>query len=162
MEEQKITKDTGVKNQSSKNNKQEGTTEDTKKQTNIRILGVLLNSEKQVFYSIQSVYGIGSSLANKFLQKAGIEKTKKTHELTEDEQSKLQKVLEESEYKFEGDLKQQVYNNINSLRMIKSYRGIRHKLGLPVRGQKTRKNARTRKGKVKMAVGGLNKPISKK
>lgn len=132
------------------------------KEQNLRIEGVTLNPRKQILYSIQAVYGIGKTRAGELLDKAGIERNKPTKDITEDELAKIRDTINSSNFKIEGELKQEIFRNINILKNIKSYRGMRHKVGLPVRGQNTRKNARTRKGKVKMAVGGLNKQVSKK
>lgn len=129
---------------------------------NYRIQGVLLDNSKSIYYALQGVYGIGKTRAKIILHDAQIVPETKTHLITEEQFSKIQEIIEKMSIKLEGDLRQEVYSNINTLKTIRSYRGIRHKAGLPVRGQNTRKNARTRKGKVKIAVGGLNKPIAKK
>ena len=86
----------------------------------------------------------------------------RTYDLTDDEIARIRSVIEGGDVLVEGNLRQKVYQDIKRLRDIRSYRGIRHKIGLPVRGQRTRHNARTRKGKVRVAVGGLNKKIEKK
>jgi small subunit ribosomal protein S13 len=91
---------------------------------------------------------------------ANIDGDKRTHELTSEEIQRIGKVIDEN-YPVEGELKQKIQRNIKRLKEIRCYRGVRHKLGLPVRGQRTRTNAVTRKGK-NIAVGGLNKTIEKK
>lgn len=130
--------------------------------SNTKILGVTLNSNKSILYSLQGIYGIGLSSAKKILHNVGIEPSQKVKEMEEDDFAKVRTEVEKGEYLVEGDLRQKLYRDINRLKTIKAYRGIRHKVGLPVRGQKTKKNARTRKGKVKIAIGGLNKAVSKK
>jgi small subunit ribosomal protein S13 len=113
-------------------------------------------------YSLQGIYGIGKSKAAEVLAKLGINPETKVKDMDDDTFAKIRAEIESGEYLVEGDLRQKVYRDIARLKAIKAYRGIRHKVGLPVRGQNTKKNARTRKGKVKIAVGGLNKPVSKK
>jgi small subunit ribosomal protein S13 len=130
--------------------------------TNTKILGVTLNQSKSVVYSLQGIYGIGKSKAAKVLEKVGVSPETKVKDMDDETFSKIRAEIESGEYLVEGDLRQKIYRDIARLKAIKAYRGIRHKVGLPVRGQNTKKNARTRKGKVKMAVGGLNKPVSKK
>lgn len=130
--------------------------------TNTKILGVTLNPSKSVLYSLQGIYGIGKTSSARILAKLGIAPETKTKDVSEDDFSRIRAEIESGEYLVEGDLRQKVYRDIARLKAIKTYRGMRHKAGLPVRGQKTKKNARTRKGKVKIAVGGLNKPVSKK
>jgi small subunit ribosomal protein S13 len=130
--------------------------------SNTKILGVTLNGNKTILYSLQGIYGIGLSLAKRIIEIAKVEPSQRVKEMSEDDFSKVRTVVENGDYIVEGDLRQKIYRDINRLKTIKSYRGIRHKVGLPVHGQNTKKNARTRKGKVKIAVGGLNKPVSKK
>lgn len=129
---------------------------------NIKILGVGLNPEKKIVYAMQAIYGIGHTRAASMLSKLKISESIKVKDMDEDDFSKVRAEIESGEYNLEGDLRQKVYRDIGRLKSIKSYRGQRHKAGLPVRGQNTRKNARTRKGRVKIAVGGLNKPVEKK
>lgn len=129
---------------------------------NTKILGVNLDTKKKILYSLQGIYGIGKTVAGNILVKVKIDPEIRTHELSEDQMNAIRSEVETGGYLAEGDLRQKVYKDIARLKSIKSYRGLRHRNGLPVRGQNTKKNARTRKGKVKMAVGGLNKPVSKK
>lgn len=132
-------------------------------QKSYKILGVSLDLSKQVLYSLQVVYGVGKKTAKDILDTTGVPCSKLTRDLTEEEFSRIREEVESSgKYLVEGDLRQRIYKNIANMKAIRSYRGVRHKLGLPVNGQNTRGNARTRKGKAKMAVGGLNKPVSKK
>jgi len=110
-----------------------------------RIAGVELPSRKRAFIGLTAIYGIGRSLALKILHQAQVNPQKKIGELTEEEINRLRHIIEEN-YKIEGDLRRQVSGDISRLISIGCYRGIRHKRGLPVRGQRTRCNARTRKG----------------
>ena len=110
-----------------------------------RIAGVDLPKHKHVAYSLPYLYGIGRKLAKEICQKAGIPETKKTEELTEGDIRKIRELLE-TEYKVEGDLRREVQMNIKRLMDLGCYRGLRHRRGLPVRGQRTKTNSRTRKG----------------
>ncbi|NOU26880.1 MAG: 30S ribosomal protein S13 [Polyangiaceae bacterium] len=110
-----------------------------------RIAGVDLPKHKHVAYSLPYLYGIGRKLAKEICQKAGIPETKKTEELTEGDIRKIRELLE-TEYKVEGDLRREVQMNIKRLMDLGCYRGLRHRKGLPVNGQRTHTNARTRKG----------------
>jgi small subunit ribosomal protein S13 len=110
-----------------------------------RIAGVDLPKHKQIAYSLPYLYGIGKRTAFELCAKAGIAPTKKTEELTEGEIKKIRELLE-SDYKVEGDLRREVQMNIKRLMDLGCYRGLRHRKGLPVHGQRTHTNARTRKG----------------
>ena len=112
-----------------------------------RVAGVDLPKNKRVEIALRYIYGIGPTLSRKILLATGIGLDKKVKDLTDEEVALLNK--EVSKYKVEGALRVEVQRNIKRLIDIGCYRGIRHKLGLPVRGQKTRSNARTRKGKKK-------------
>lgn len=130
--------------------------------TNTKILGVNLDADKQVVYSLQGIYGIGHTTASNILKKLKVPETVKPKDIEEETFNKIRAEIEGGGYVVEGDLRQKLYRDVARLKSIKVYRGQRHKAGLPVRGQNTRKNARTRKGRVKIAVGGLNKPVAKK
>ena len=110
-----------------------------------RIAGVDLPREKRIEIGLTYIYGIGRSTAAVILEKAGINPDTRVKDLTEEEAGKIRKIIDE-EYIVEGDLRREVSLNIKRLMEIGSYRGIRHRRGLPVRGQKTKTNARTRKG----------------
>ncbi len=110
-----------------------------------RIAGVTLPSEKRVEIGLTYIYGIGRSRANKILEEAKIDRDKKVKSLTEDEINKIRQIIEKKE-KIEGDLRKEVTLNIKRLVDIGCYRGLRHRRKLPVRGQRTKTNARTRKG----------------
>ena len=114
----------------------------------IRIVGVDLPQTKRGEIALTYIYGIGRSSAGRILDKAGISRDKKVNEWTDAEAAKIREIIGE-EYKVEGDLRSEVQMNIKRLMDIGCYRGIRHRLGLPVRGQSTKNNARTRKGKKK-------------
>lgn len=126
----------------------------------VRISGVVIPSEKQVGVALTYVYGIGPAYSAAILKKANIDPTIRVKDLAESEEQKIRDVID-SDYMTEGDLARQVTNNIKRLKDISSYRGLRHKSGLPVRGQRTRTNARTRKGKA-IAVGGTQKKAASK
>ena len=111
-----------------------------------RIAGVDLPREKRVEIGLTYIYGIGVSSSNKILAKAGVNPDTRVKDLTDDQVSAIRKVLDEDEYKLEGDLRREVALNIKRLTEIGCYRGLRHRRGLPVRGQRTKTNARTRKG----------------
>jgi small subunit ribosomal protein S13 len=117
-----------------------------------RIAGVDLPRDKSVFYGLQSIYGIGPRRAGEILGKTGLDPRKKIRDLSDEEVGRLRNVIDE-DYEVEGDLRREVYSNIRRLIEIGSYRGLRHRRGLPVRGQRTRSNARTRKGKPKTVAG---------
>lgn len=110
-----------------------------------RIAGIDLPREKRAEIGLTYIYGIGKSLAQEILEKAGINPDTKMKDLTEGELGKIREILDD--YTIEGDLRREVSMNIRNLREINCYRGIRHKRGLPVRGQNTKNNARTRKGR---------------
>jgi small subunit ribosomal protein S13 len=110
-----------------------------------RLIGVDLPDKKQVAYALPHIYGIGQSNAKKILDAVGVSHTKKVAELTDEELAKIRKEIE-TNYKIEGILRAEISSNIKRFIEIGSYRGTRHRKGLPVRGQRTRTNARTRKG----------------
>jgi len=126
-----------------------------------RIAGVDLPRHKQVAYSLPYLYGIGRALAKEICKKANIAPTKKTEELTEGEIKRIRELLE-TEYRVEGDLRREVQMNIKRLMDLGCYRGLRHRRGLPVNGQRTHTNARTRKGPRKgiLSRGGPRKPTT--
>ncbi|MEQ1902989.1 MAG: 30S ribosomal protein S13 [Pirellulaceae bacterium] len=117
-----------------------------------RILGVDIPNDKKTFISLTYLYGVGPNVARELCQKAGVNGESRARDLTDEEISRLASILER-DYVVEGPLRRLIGQNINRLREIKCYRGIRHRLGLPVRGQRTRTNARTRKGPKKTVAG---------
>jgi small subunit ribosomal protein S13 len=117
-----------------------------------RLMGVDIPNDKQTLYSLQYLYGVGPKVAAEICRKANVDPAKQARELHEDELGRLAGLLER-DYTVEGPLRRLIGQNIQRLREIKSLRGIRHRLGLPVRGQRTRTNARTRKGPKKTVAG---------
>lgn len=116
-----------------------------------RIAGVDLPRDKRVEIGLTYIYGIGLTLSREVLKKAGVNPDVRVRDLTEDDVAKLRNVL--ADYKVEGDLRREVSLNIKRLVEIGSYRGVRHREGLPTRGQRTKTNARTRKGPRKTIAG---------
>jgi len=120
-----------------------------------RIAGVDLPRDKRIEVALTYIYGIGQYSANEIIRKTGVNPDTRVHSLTEDDVSKLRGAIE-SDYKVEGALRSEIAMNIKRLIDIGSYRGLRHRRGLPLRGQRTKTNARTRKGP-KKTVGGKKK-----
>lgn len=125
----------------------------------MRIAGFNLNDTKRVDIALTYIYGIGRRNVIEVLKKAEVDSSKRVKALSEDEQKKIQKVLES--YKLEGDLRAEVYANIKRLKEVGSYRGSRHSKNLPVRGQRTRSNARTKRGK-RVTIGAIKKEVAAK
>ena len=121
-----------------------------------RIAGVDLPNDKRIEIGLTYIYGIGRTTASQILEKAGVDPDVRVKDLTEEEAGKIRKIID-SDYMVEGDLRRDVSLNIKRLMEIGCYRGIRHRRGLPVRGQKTKTNARTRKGPKKTVGRGKNK-----
>lgn len=113
-----------------------------------RILGIEIPDKKRLEISLRYIYGVGSHVSDEIIRKLALNPAMPAHKLTQDDIARINSLLQ-SEYVVEGDLRRQVQNNIKRLINIHSYRGLRHRSGLPVRGQRTRTNARTRKGKRK-------------
>lgn len=124
-----------------------------------RVAGIDLPKNKRVVIGLTAIYGIGVSTARRILSKVGINENTKVMNLTDDEVNRIR--AEISNFKLEGSLKSEIQMNIKRLMDIGTYRGKRHKKGLPVRGQRTKTNARTRKGKRK-TVAGKKKAVAKK
>lgn len=125
-----------------------------------RIAGVDLPKSKKVYFGLQYIFGIGPQVAAEILEKSKINPDKRVSALSEDEVAAIRSVIQ-ADYKVEGALRSEVQQNIKRLMDIGSYRGLRHRRGLPVRGQRTRTNSRTRKGKRK-TVAGKKKVAAKK
>lgn len=119
-----------------------------------RIVGVDLPEQKPIWIALTSLYGVGRNNVVEILRKAQVEKAKKTRELSNEEVARIAKVLED--YKIEGELRREIAEDIKRLKEIGSYRGIRHARNLPVRGQRTKTNARTKRGK-RVTIGALKK-----
>ena len=127
-----------------------------------RIAGVDIPRNKQIWVALQYIYGIGSSRSQKILAQAGVSAEVKTDDLTEEEVNRLREIIDR-EYKVEGELRKEVNLNIKRLMEIGSYRGSRHRYNLPVRGQRTRTNARIRRGTRKTVAGrGKRRGVAKK
>ncbi len=125
----------------------------------LRLMGVTIPEGKKITFALRYIYGIGPTLSQKVVAEAGIDPEKRAKELTPEEISQLQKVLDG--YLIEGSLRQWYQENIKRLKQIKCYRGLRHISGLPVRGQRTRSNARTKRGK-RRTVGAMRKEMLQK
>lgn len=125
----------------------------------MRIAGVSIPDEKRVDIALSYIYGIGRSNVIEVLKKAEVDATKRAKTLTEDEIKRLTRVLDA--YKIEGDLRADIAANVRRLKEIGSYRGLRHTRGLPVHGQRTRSNARTKRGK-KVTIGAIKKEVMAK
>jgi small subunit ribosomal protein S13 len=117
-----------------------------------RLLGIDIPNDKRTIVSLTYLYGVGEFIARELCQKAAVDPDKRARELTDQEISRIATILER-DYVVEGPLRRNVQQNIGRLREIRCYRGIRHRLGLPVRGQRTKTNARTRKGPKKTVAG---------
>jgi len=127
-----------------------------------RIAGVDIPRNKQIWVALQYIYGIGPGLSQKIITQAGVNSVVKTDELTEEEVNRLREIVDR-EYRVEGELRREVNLNIKRLMEIGSYRGSRHRHNLPVRGQRTRTNARIRRGSKKTVAGrGKRRGTSKK
>lgn len=113
-----------------------------------RVIGIDIPDNKRLEVSLTYIYGVGRRLSNEIIAKLGLDKNMRAHKLTQDDIARLNGLLQ-SQYVVEGDLRRQVQNNIKRLVNIHAYRGLRHRSGLPVRGQRTRTNSRTRKGRRK-------------
>ena len=114
-----------------------------------RVIGIDIPDNKRLEIALTYLYGVGRTLSNEIIEKLGLNKDMRARQLTEEQIAQLNAILSSSEYVVEGDLRRFIQNNIKRLVGIHCYRGMRHRLGLPVRGQRTRTNARTRKGKRK-------------
>jgi small subunit ribosomal protein S13 len=125
-----------------------------------RISGVNIPLNKRVEIGLTYIYGIGRSTSNQLLAEAGVEPDRKVRDLTEDEVVKLRELID-NQMTVEGDLRRERSQNIKRLQEIGSYRGLRHRRGLPVHGQNTKTNARTRKGPKRMQVAGKKKATKK-
>lgn len=125
-----------------------------------RIAGIDLPKEKRGEIGLTYIYGIGRSRSREILEKAGIDYDIKVNEWTDEQVAAIRKVIE-TDYKVEGALRSEVNANIRRLMEIGSYRGLRHRRGLPVRGQRTKTNARTRKGRRKTVMGKKKAPTKK-
>ena len=127
-----------------------------------RILGVDIPKEKRIEIALTYLYGIGRGLSGKILSQAQVNPNARAKNLTEEEISRITAIIQKGDFKAEGDLRREISQDIRRLIDIGSWRGLRHKRGLPVRGQRTRTNARTRKGPRKGGMAIVKKEIAKK
>ncbi len=111
-----------------------------------RLLGVDIPDNKKIVYSLRYIYGIGLTRAQHIVEQTGLNPDMRAKDLSEEQLNKITAAIIENNYKVEGDLRREVIGNIKRLQAVQAYRGLRHRRGLPVRGQRTRTNARTRKG----------------
>lgn len=126
-----------------------------------RIAGIDIPDHKKILMSLQSVYGIGPKIAEQVLAKANVDPDKRARELNGDEVNRIQKVIES--VNVEGSLRRMINDNIERLKRIKAYRGLRHSAGLPVRGQRTKSNSRNaRGGQKRRTVGAMSKEMAAK
>lgn len=123
-----------------------------------RVIGIDIPDSKRLVIALTYIYGIGKAKSQEIIDKLGLNPDMRAHTLTEDDIAKINNLLQSEEYVVEGDLRRQVQNNIKRLISIHSYRGIRHRSSLPVRGQRTRTNSRTRKGRKKTVAGKKKAP----
>jgi len=124
-----------------------------------RVAGLEIPNDKRLWVSLMSVYGIGEKSAKQICNETKVNENTLVKDLSESELDLIRGYLDKN-FEVEGELRQKIFRNIKRLKDIKSYRGIRHKIGLPVRGQRTRHNAHTRKGRSR-AVGGLKRKLEK-
>lgn len=127
-----------------------------------RILAVDIPKEKRIEIALTYLYGVGRALSNKILKEAQVSPDKRAKDLTEEEVSRITNIIQKSGFKAEGDLRRDISSNIKRLMDIGSWRGLRHKKGLPVRGQRTRTNARTRKGPRKGGMAVIKRAVEEK
>jgi len=126
-----------------------------------RLVGIDIPDHKKMFMALRAIFGVGPTLADKILEAANVDREKLARDLTADEVNKIQKVLEG--YVVEGYLRRQINDNVERLKRIKSYRGMRHSMGLPARGQRTRTNSRNARGGGKRkTVGSMTKEMAAK
>lgn len=125
-----------------------------------RLAGIDIPDNKKIRISLRYLYGIGPKLADDILKETGVNPDKRAKDLNGDEINKIQRAIEK--YNVEGNLRRLIRENIDRLKRIGSYRGTRHKLGLPTRGQRTRSNGRTRRGRSRVTVGSMTKETAAK
>jgi small subunit ribosomal protein S13 len=132
----------------------------SKDKDKMRLLGITIPDEKRLEIGLTALYGIGRSRAQEILNKANISHGSQAKDLSTEQENEIRKIIEGM--KLEGDLKREVAGNIKRLKDIKSYRGVRHQRGLPVRGQRTKTNSRTRRGNVRKTMGTGRRAAEKK
>lgn len=125
----------------------------------VRIVGINIPDNKKIEYALPYVYGIGLTSAKKIVKLAQIDPNKRAKDLNQEEINKLREIIEKN-YKIEGELRREIMMNIKRLKELQAYRGMRHIRGLPVRGQRTKTNSRTRRGNVRKTMGSGRKPAA--
>ena len=125
-----------------------------------RLAGIDIPDNKKVRIALRYIYGIGPKLAESVVNETNVDGDKRAKDLTGEEINRIQRVLEK--HNVEGNLRRLIRENVDRLKRIGSYRGLRHKAGLPTRGQRTRSNARTRRGKKRVAIGSMTKEMAAK
>lgn len=125
----------------------------------VRIAGIAIPDKKKIEYSLGYIYGIGHATALHILKAAKVDPEKRAETLSQEEIGRLREVIEKN-YKIEGDLRREIMMNVKRLKDISTYRGTRHMRGLPVRGQRTKTNSRTRRGNVRRTMGSGRKPAA--
>lgn len=126
----------------------------------MRISGITIPENKRLEYGLRIIYGIGYSRALDILKKAKVEPARKSKDVTSEEENAIRREVEK--FKIEGDLKREISGNVKRLKDIQAYRGVRHTRGLPVRGQRTKTNSRTRRGNVRKTMGTGRRAVEKK
>ena len=126
----------------------------------LRIAGVLLPQNKKIEYALPIIFGVGLALSRKILEKSGVDKEKRTKDLTESEGNKIREMVEKT-IRVEGDLRREIMGNIKHLKELGTYRGSRHIKGLPSRGQRTKTNSRTRRGNVRRTMMSGKRALTK-
>ena len=126
----------------------------------MRISGITIPDTKRLEYGLRIIYGVGHSLALTILKDAKVDPSKKSKDLTPDEENAIRREMDK--YTIEGDLKRDISSNVKRLKDIKAYRGVRHLRGLPVRGQRTKTNSRTRRGNLRKTMGTGRRAVEKK
>lgn len=125
----------------------------------MRIAGTNIPDNKKIIFALPYIYGIGLASAKKIISAARVDEKKRARDLSPDEINRLREIIEKN-YKIEGELRREIMMNIKRLKDITSYRGVRHARGLPVRGQRTKTNSRTRRGNVRKTMGSGRKPAA--
>lgn len=125
----------------------------------MRIVGVNIPDNKKIEYALPYIYGIGLSSARKIVKKAQVDPNKCAKDLNQQEVNRMREIIEKN-YRIEGDLRREIMMNIKRLRELQVYRGLRHMHGLPVRGQRTKTNSRTRRGNTRKTMGSGRKPAA--
>lgn len=125
----------------------------------MRIAGINIPDNKKIEYALPYIYGVGLSAARKIVRMAQVDSTKRAKDLSPQEVGRVREVIEKN-YVIEGDLRREIMFNIKRLRELQTYRGVRHMRGLPVRGQRTKTNSRTRHGNIRKTMGSGRKPAA--